>query len=41
MVDSPGCADLLIKTDLNGNTQDQRGNSPAMVASINQIFSNH
>lgn len=32
MVDSPECVDLLIKAGLNINAQDQRGNTPAMVA---------
>lgn len=32
MVDSPECVDLLIKAGLNVNVQDQRGNTPAMVA---------
>ena len=32
MIDSPECVDLLIKAGLNVNAQDQRGNSPAIVA---------
>jgi ankyrin repeat protein len=32
MIDSPECVDLLIKAGLNLNAQDQRGNTPAMVA---------
>jgi ankyrin repeat protein len=32
MVDSPECVDLLIKAGLNVNAQDQRGNTPSMVA---------
>lgn len=32
MVDSPECVDLLIKAGLNLNAQDQRGNTPAIVA---------
>ena len=32
MIDSPECVDLLIKAGLNINAQDQRGNTPAMVA---------
>jgi len=32
MVDSPGAIDLLIKAGLDVNAQDQRGNTPVMVA---------
>jgi ankyrin repeat protein len=32
MVDSPACADLLLKAGLKVNAQDQRGNTSAMVA---------
>jgi len=32
MVDSPECVELLLKAGLNVNLQDQRGNTPAMVA---------
>jgi ankyrin repeat protein len=32
MVDSPECVDLLLKAGLDVNAQDQRGNTPAMVA---------
>ena len=32
MIDSPECVNLLVKAGLNINAQDQRGNTPAMVA---------
>lgn len=32
MIDSPECVDLLIKAGLDMNIQDQRGNTPLMVA---------
>lgn len=32
MVDSPECVDLLIKAGLPINAQDQRGNTPTIVA---------
>lgn len=32
MIDSSECVDLLIKAGLNVNVQDQRGNTPTMVA---------
>ena len=32
MIDSPDCVDLLIKAGLPINAQDQRGNTPAIVA---------
>lgn len=32
MIDSPECIELLIKAGLNINIQDQRGNTPLMVA---------
>jgi len=32
MVDSPACAESLLKKGLNVNVQDKRGNTPAMVA---------
>lgn len=32
MIDSPDCVDLLIKAGLDINAQDQRGNTPLMVA---------
>jgi ankyrin repeat protein len=32
MVDSPVCAEILLKAGLNVNAQDKRGNTPAMVA---------
>jgi len=32
MVDSPECANLILQSGANINAQDQRGNTPAMVA---------
>lgn len=32
MVDSPECVDLLIQSGLSLNAQDQRGNTPTIVA---------
>ncbi len=32
MVGSPKCVDLLIKAGLNVNAQDQRRNTPAVIA---------
>jgi len=32
MLDSPECVDLLLKAGLDVNSQDKRGNTPAMVA---------
>jgi len=32
MVDSPECANLVLKSGANVNAQDKRGNTPAMVA---------
>ncbi len=34
MIDSPECLDLLIKTGLNVNAQDQNGNTPAIIACV-------